>query len=245
MDFKDLSIGQLKKIAADRGIEPTGDKRKHSTWLEALNSPGPIELAIEAVESSPGAIELLETLSESDSWNPADFGEVSHLTDPSGQLQLFEFDVDEPPDPDDYPDMFAFWAAYDAWCDRTDGGDRPSQPANPPSAIEPIEVPLESFCFWASCEFLETALSPAIGPIEFARRSLAAIESIPESVVEEVSALRDRCPCGAVGYPDSCDGETVTLRLRDRVATVPCFGRDLSRCCVAARSPPGAGGDAF
>ncbi|TAG13224.1 MAG: hypothetical protein EAZ39_28830 [Oscillatoriales cyanobacterium] len=41
--------------------------------------------------------------------------------DAEGQLNLLDFELpNEPPDPDDYDCMFSFWAAYDAWCDRSD-----------------------------------------------------------------------------------------------------------------------------
>lgn len=55
-------------------------------------------------------------LTSSDAWNPAEFGEVLHAAEPSGQLNWLEWDVSEPPEPDDYEgDMFAFQAAYDRW----------------------------------------------------------------------------------------------------------------------------------
>jgi hypothetical protein len=60
--------------------------------------------------------ELKPILTNADAWDPADFGKVLHAVEPSGQLNLLERDVSEPPDPDDYEgDMFAFHAAYDRW----------------------------------------------------------------------------------------------------------------------------------
>jgi len=55
-------------------------------------------------------------------WNPADFGEVQHLAEEDGQLNLLEFDSNEPPDPDDYPgDLEAFKKAYLAWAELQKG----------------------------------------------------------------------------------------------------------------------------
>ena len=60
--------------------------------------------------------DLNPILTNADAWDPADFGEVLHATEPNGQLNLLEWDVSEPPEPDDYEgDMFAFQAAYDRW----------------------------------------------------------------------------------------------------------------------------------
>jgi hypothetical protein len=51
-------------------------------------------------------------------WNPADFGEVQHKAGADGQLNLLEFDSNEPPEPDDYPgDLEAFKKAYLAWAE--------------------------------------------------------------------------------------------------------------------------------
>jgi hypothetical protein len=58
---------------------------------------------------------ILTPLTDSDSWNPAEFGEVLHKAEASGQLNLLEWDVRKPPEPDDYDSMFAFWNAYDRW----------------------------------------------------------------------------------------------------------------------------------
>jgi len=69
--------------------------------------------------------------------------EIVHFqSDADGQLSLLDFEVEsvnEPPDPDDFDSMFAFWAAYDAWDE--DSNDDP----------EPLETSLDSFCEWAPC----------------------------------------------------------------------------------------------
>jgi hypothetical protein len=56
--------------------------------------------------------------------HPSDYdcGEVQHLAEEDGQLNLLEFDSNEPPDPDDYPgDLEAFKKAYLAWAELQKG----------------------------------------------------------------------------------------------------------------------------
>ncbi|MEG5018276.1 MULTISPECIES: hypothetical protein [unclassified Microcoleus] len=69
--------------------------------------------------------------------------EIIHFqADNDGQLSLIDFTVetsDEPPDPDDYHSIFAFWAAYDAWVEADEDEDKP------------IEISLDSMCEWAPC----------------------------------------------------------------------------------------------
>jgi hypothetical protein len=55
-------------------------------------------------------------------WNPADFSKVQHKAEADGQLNLLEFDSNEPPEPDDYPgDLEAFKKAYLAWVELQEG----------------------------------------------------------------------------------------------------------------------------
>lgn len=74
---------------------------------------------------------------------PPYFGEVNYKADATGQLNFLEPETtEEPPDPDDFEGMFAFWAAYDAWCERTDDDSE---------QFEPLEISLTSMCEWAPC----------------------------------------------------------------------------------------------
>ncbi len=49
-----------------------------------------------------------------DRWNPADFGEVPHLSD-NGQLTIFYDESLEPPDPDDFSNKTEFEQAWEQW----------------------------------------------------------------------------------------------------------------------------------
>jgi hypothetical protein len=71
--------------------------------------------AIAQVADNSSSVELTDKLTDADRWNPADFGDVLHKAEASGQLNLLEWDVSEPPDPGDYDLMTDFQAAYDRW----------------------------------------------------------------------------------------------------------------------------------
>jgi hypothetical protein len=59
---------------------------------------------------------------KSDRPSDDDCGEVQHLAEEDGQLNLLEFDSNEPPEPDDYPgDLEAFKKAYLAWAELQEG----------------------------------------------------------------------------------------------------------------------------
>jgi hypothetical protein len=50
-------------------------------------------------------------------WNPAHFGNLPRHCEPNGQMTIF-FDIDEPPDPDDYPTLDEYEAAWQEWESR-------------------------------------------------------------------------------------------------------------------------------
>jgi hypothetical protein len=62
---------------------------------------------------------------KSDHPSDDDCGEVQHLAEEDGQLNLLEFDSNEPPEPDDYPgDLEAFKKAYLAWAELQEAQQR-------------------------------------------------------------------------------------------------------------------------
>ncbi|MEG4066239.1 hypothetical protein QUA42_02605 [Microcoleus sp. Pol11C2] len=75
-----------------------------------------IDSYFESVSKNPPGSDLNPILTTADAWNNAEFGEVLHAAEPSGQLNLLEWeDTNEPPEPDDYPSIADFDAAYDRW----------------------------------------------------------------------------------------------------------------------------------
>jgi len=59
----------------------------------------------------------IKYLDESDSWNPADFGELHHVPEANGQLNLLNWSDKEPPEPSDYSSIELFDEAYKQWVD--------------------------------------------------------------------------------------------------------------------------------
>ncbi len=242
MDIANKTLSELRAIASERGIIPTGHRGHKRTWISAIeNSPGVDRQTapnntheapnnttayftdeqppnrgdgkgrIESIESSDAPwqpnseecrmiaemflfaagvgpeIEASDCLIDA---SPPESGitlssrfvtlysppstEKQFVPDETGQLSLLNFtEEEEPPDPDDFEgNMFAFWAAYDDWCDRHPDIDVSefSEPLSQPS--EPIEIELTSMCEWAPCpmEWYEPA------PPEVSELSLA-IES--------------------------------------------------------------------
>jgi hypothetical protein len=98
------------------------------------------------IEEEPDQNPILTGIALSDRflarYSPPPQPEIVFTPDADGQLSLLDFEVEpvnEPPDPDDFDSMFAFWAAYDAWDKATDDNS------------EPLEVSLDSFSEWAPC----------------------------------------------------------------------------------------------
>lgn len=85
-------------------------------------------------------------------YSPPQTHNIHFKADTDGQLSLLDFEielVDEPPDPDDFHCMLAFWAAYDAWCERT--GDDSEHLGFNSKHCEPIELSLSSTIEWPPC----------------------------------------------------------------------------------------------
>lgn len=79
-------------------------------------------------------------------YSPPQPENIHYQADADGQLNLLDFQIpatNEPPDPDDFDCMFAFWAAYDAWVGDDEEGFAPLEDN------EPLEISLNSFCEWA------------------------------------------------------------------------------------------------
>ncbi|MFN6438806.1 MAG: DUF4102 domain-containing protein [Nostoc sp. DedSLP01] len=71
-------------------------------------------------------IETAPQHTDSDRWNPADFGEVPRKAD-GDQLTIFYDDSHEPPDPDDYQNLDDYNEAWRQWELRVGGQNSESQ----------------------------------------------------------------------------------------------------------------------
>ena len=59
--------------------------------------------------------EIAKTEEVNDRWNPAHFGELEFNADDNGQLNLLKVATTEPPEPDDYPNLQDYEAAWAEW----------------------------------------------------------------------------------------------------------------------------------
>ncbi len=143
-----------------------------------------VEAALPAIETSVGVTFSFRFLAF---YSPPQAENIRFKSDADGQLSLLDFDVvstDEPPDPDDFDgNMFAFWAAYDAWVGEDEGGFEYLE--------EPPEVSLDSFCEWAPCP-LEWYEPETIETIE---TSFIAFEISPVPIFCEGFANQSSSTC--------------------------------------------------
>ncbi len=187
----------------------------------------------EPIENFPGV--ETDFLKSSDAWNPADFGEVMHKADADGQLNLLEWDIDEPPDPDDFECIDAFRDAIALWDAQYF---EPSEVMEFSLAIESSDT-LE-FSILVFADRTNSNDEPPITDFGV-RRPKPKLPSFPPMYCAE-----SRCLCGAMPAAQ-CDGTTATHIYPDRIVFTPCYKNDLAGLVlcdrVGARSPPG--GDVF
>ncbi|MCC3575256.1 MAG: hypothetical protein JGK30_26020 [Microcoleus sp. PH2017_40_RAT_O_B] len=244
-------VGDCRKIrtwelAIERAAESMGISMEaayspilRELELAAKNSPGvesAQELIAQATENSLGVEAVPVGIALSPSFLARYVPQLELIyfkPDAEGQLNLLDFEfsaVNEPPDPDDYDCMFAFWAAYDAWCDcyPDDCSEQCTEPIGKNlSVLEAVQEPIaqvaenfpdvgtvstvsiESMCYWAPCDQLLLTTAPV---------------------------LENLCSCGEV-LASQCDGRTVTVRVYpNRTVQVSCYKNRVG-CC--SRSPPG------
>lgn len=104
------------KLENVRTIEPVEIAGKQGLWI--YNHDKSAEYSASEKEKSVVATDAFGNIKNSRPSN-ADCGEVQHLAEPNGQLNLFQWDSDEPPEPDDFPgDLEAFKTAWIAWADN-------------------------------------------------------------------------------------------------------------------------------
>jgi hypothetical protein len=107
---------------------------------------------------------------------PPYFGEVNYKADATGQLNFLEPETtEEPPDPDDFDSIGAFWEAMARW-----------DAEYPP---EPLEVSMTSMCEWAPCP-LEWYEPETIETIE----TVSCTLEIPPVSVESSSTCKFLIP---------------------------------------------------
>jgi hypothetical protein len=96
-NLEQVALDYAEKFQQELRVEETLNK-KLSSWKGGRSA--------ETAEQS---------LSEADSWDPKDFGDVQHNAEPDGQLNLLEWNVSEPPDPDDFDSIEDYQDAFEEW----------------------------------------------------------------------------------------------------------------------------------
>ncbi|MEH2214372.1 hypothetical protein [Nostoc sp.] len=86
----------------------------HDTVDHTFNRSGVTPLAPENKTPLGHSFEDVWEAADCDRWNPADFGEVPHVSD-NGQLTIFYDESLEPPDPDDFSNQIEFEQAWEQW----------------------------------------------------------------------------------------------------------------------------------
>ena len=107
------------KLENVRAIEPVAIAGKQSLWVYVYAKS---ETGFASSEEKPALpIDAFGNI-KSDCCDDADCGEVLHLAEANGQLNLLKWDSNEPPEPDDFPDdLEAFKAAYLSWSSCLEG----------------------------------------------------------------------------------------------------------------------------
>jgi hypothetical protein len=177
--------GRIEPKVTQSALKQTGKKSIAHQLLElfkasaliipdspaAESEPKVTQSVLKQTETSPSSEAIPVGIALSDRflarYAPPQPEQIHFKVDADGQLSLLDFElsgIEEPPDPDDYDCMFSFWAAYDAWCDRSDESfeqcteldsqctELDSQCTELDSqCTEPIQIELASMVEWAPC----------------------------------------------------------------------------------------------
>jgi hypothetical protein len=111
------------KLEDIRTIEPIAAVGKQGLWKWNINEKEKDSRTLELrkrffelllVHRDASAISKIDELKP---WNPAEFGDLHHVAEADGQLNLLDWTDKEPPEPDDYSSIELFDQAYKKWAD--------------------------------------------------------------------------------------------------------------------------------
>ncbi len=241
-------MDELKAIARDLGVEPTGDRRKRKTWEQAIeqhqlflvSQSSDTSAAFPGVESEPVVL--------SDRFVAAyapPQAQIHYQIDADGQLSLLYFEIeaaDEPPDPDDFESLDAFHEAIALW-----------------DLQHPIDVSFDSFTYWAPCpdDWYEPAgeNSPGVDRVQALERKnspgVDRVQALLKSSIPTFDAWCDRPNdtdeppetgiFARLPKPKPPGFPPMAIIAGDRTNHIKKFAR--SATLLSGRSPPG--GDAM
>lgn len=105
----------VENQTSDRILEKTGIDSEEQGAIVPKSELKNAEHSAFEKEKSAAPVDAFGNI-KSDCCDDEDCGEVQHLTEADGQLNLLKWDSNEPPEPDDFPDDLAtFKAAYLEW----------------------------------------------------------------------------------------------------------------------------------
>jgi len=104
---------KLENVRAIKPITATG-KQGLWKWDQKAASFNSLEIYPLTVSSQQSTVNSQQL----EPWNPTDFGELQHIAEADGQLNLLQRVDPEPPEPDDYEFREQFEEAYKEWAAR-------------------------------------------------------------------------------------------------------------------------------
>ncbi|MEG4198596.1 hypothetical protein [Microcoleus sp. Pol12A5] len=248
------TFGELKSIARELDIVPSGDRRCRQSWIDAIVG---VELPLLAlIETSSGVeTDLVQERKEISGFKG---DRVQERKEISGfkvdrvqeRKEISGFKVDRVQQPiapavETSPGVTfsdRFLARYsppqpeihyqvDAGCQLTLLDFEVVATDEPPD-------PDDFDCFDDFREAMAAWDAENLEPLEVSLDSMIYWAPCPEEWYWPLAEDVKRCPCGAV-FAIACDGSTVTHIAPDRIVFMPCYKQRLADGVAAARSPPG------
>lgn len=182
MNFQ-RQMNELKAIARDLGVEPTGDRRKRETWEQVIEQHQffRVPQSSDTSDTSPGVEFEFVILSDRfvATYAPPQV-QIHYQVDADGQLSLLDFQVEsvveEVPDFDDFESLDAFPGTIALW-----------------DLQHPIDIALDSFTYWAPCpyEWYEPAGEnfPGVDRVQALPESSDTLAASPGVKLDHVLAL--------------------------------------------------------
>jgi len=255
------TFGELKSIARELDIVPSGDRRCRQSWIDAIVG---VELPLLAlIENSP-SVET-ESVQDAIALAAKTSPGVDCVQKPKSiaheLLELFKSSVVSIVEPIEPQVQDAIAPAVETspgvtFSDRFLACYFPPQPeihyqadADGQLTLLDFEVvatdeppdPDDFDCFDDFREAMAAWDAENLEPLEVSLDSIVYWAPCPEEWYWPLAEDVQRCPCGAVPAI-FCDGSTVTHFAPDRIVLTPCYKHRLADGVSGARSPPG--GDA-
>jgi len=115
-ELPELAIAELKKEILSLFPSDQAEAKESAPIIEVFTN-----FVTEVPETEVTTPETAKNEEVNDRWNPADFEPMEYQAENNGQLNLLQPTTTEPPEPDDYPDLASFEAAWTEWKMQQEG----------------------------------------------------------------------------------------------------------------------------